>query len=281
MLRENIKNYRHPVHTLDGYINYFRCSASGNRPPAVTPCGRRRSRSAGAWTHPLYRGLDCHSPLHLQFAQRTTHTLKHIRPKSPHPAMSTPATITLLHGRTSHTLPIPNTLHQLQSDIEGLTKVPVSSQRLLLSGRKLSAPADTPLSTLGVSGGKKIMLLGQPSPSSKPAPSEAVVQPQTIPTSGNLEKVHACQKKVTLMEIRLQKVEKQVNGDGALKDRSRLKHETLVLSEEFMKVLLTLDSIVEEAEQGGVSGWKTERKALVRRVQADLERCDALGKEVQ
>lgn len=80
----------------------------------------------------------------------------------------------------------------------------------------------------------------------------------------------------------MQGVERQLDGDDSQqKDRSSLRQEALMLSEGFMKVLLTLDSIVEENEQGGVSGWKSERKALVRRVQANLERCDALERSVQ
>lgn len=194
--------------------------------------------------------------------------------------MWTPPSITLLHGRTFHTLPIPDTLHQLQSDVEALTNVPISSQRLPLSGRKLSAPPHTLLSALGVSKGKKIMLLGQPPSSFQPSPSDS--QPQTEQISSNLKQVHACQKQVTEMETRLQGVERQLDGDDSQqKDRSSLRQEALMLSEGFMKVLLTLDSIVEENEQGGVSGWKSERKALVRRVQANLERCDALERSVQ
>lgn len=82
-----------------------------------------------------------------------------------------------------------------------------------------------------------------------------------------------CEKEVCRIEGLLEDIELRVKKGGKDKEARR---ELVVLTEALMKVLIELDCL--EGEEEG--GWKGERKALVKRVQMGLQRCDTVREGV-
>lgn len=188
---------------------------------------------------------------------------------------ASPLTV-LLRGK-QYPVQLADTVGELRAAIEAATSVPAQSHVLLCRGKKLDAqvPDDAMVADFKLFPGAKVML--QVVPRAGAAAGGAIHMPESI------ARVRAIDGKVAALEIeltgiverveklRLGFLDKEKTSAGADRIRAECRH----LEESLMKQVLDADGLEapDESERSKAQ-FRTERKALVTRIDAALKRCD-------
>lgn len=180
--------------------------------------------------------------------------------------------VTVIHGRQRHSLTLPSTLGELTKLIETATSIPQEEQMLIIAGRKLQGDANTPLSSVGVASGMKVLVMHNRQ-SNKPKEQFVEVHSQMKQLRGQEELLPDI---LSALATARKTVDELVWVDATEMEKSQVRTYLSRIEEKCMRTLEVLDSI------SGPSGkWKDERKRMVREVQKALDSCDALGKELK
>ncbi|KAK8386856.1 hypothetical protein O3P69_017941 [Scylla paramamosain] len=174
--------------------------------------------------------------------------------------------ITLCHGTSRHDVLVKGTLtlEELSRTIEELTDVLHNSQKIIHRGKTLSRGEAT-LASCGVGPGAKLMVLGK--------------KHEHEDNSINFKAVLKIEESCSKVERRLNDAIPEVEGisQGYMDPQlcgealTKLRKQLLAVNEDFMRHLEQLDGI--DFQETDVRA-RQRRKALVKRIQELMERCD-------
>jgi hypothetical protein len=209
-----------------------------------------------------------------------------VRPRQtmslPDGAAANPATITVLHRGTKHSVALSGSVGELRAAIEASTNVPAAAQVLLCAGRKIAPPVadETLLTEFKICAGAKIMLGSVPT-------SAAGRIGGGLKVDASVAKVRAIDKTVAGVEGEVRELTARVerlklgflDEEKTASMAERIRTECARAEERLMRCLLSADGLAggdATSLQGDKADaqWRAERKTLVARVQAALRRCD-------
>ncbi|KAJ8010973.1 hypothetical protein DPEC_G00053390 [Dallia pectoralis] len=185
--------------------------------------------------------------------------------------MEDTVTVTVAYGSTKHFITIPRldgnepVVKDLSEALVQATGVPVSAQKLIYKGKSLKEMEER-LSSYGIKQGCKLMMIGK-----RNSPEE----------ESELKKLKDIEKSVEQTAKKLEKVDGELTGlkNGFLaKDLQtealvKLDHRVKVASEQFMKILEQVDSMMLPEN---FSDCRMKKKGLVETVQGFLAQCDKI-----
>uniref|UniRef100_A0A8D0H5E9 BAG family molecular chaperone regulator 1 n=1 Tax=Sphenodon punctatus TaxID=8508 RepID=A0A8D0H5E9_SPHPU len=187
-------------------------------------------------------------------------------------APGTPVTVTVTYSNEKHSIQIASqqedsepTLQDMALQIEQVTGVPVTFQKLIYKGKSLKE-MEQPLSALGVKNGCKVMLIGK-----RNSPEE----------EAELKKLKDLEKSVEQIAKKLEEVNKELGGiqkgflakDLQSEALNQLDKRIKGTAEQFMKILEQIDAITIPEN---FSDCKLKKRGLVKKVQALLAQCDTV-----
>ncbi|KAG0706854.1 BAG family molecular chaperone regulator 1 [Chionoecetes opilio] len=180
--------------------------------------------------------------------------------------------ITLCHGTSRHEVVVRGTmtLEDLASMIEELTNVLHNSQKIIHRGKTLSQREVT-LASCGVGPGAKLMVLGR--------------KHEHEDNNVNFQAVLKIEESCIKVERRLNDIVPDVEGisQGYVEARlcgealTRLRKQLLCVNEDFMRHLEQLDGV--NLQETDVRA-RQRRKALVKKIQKFMERCDQVQENI-
>lgn len=195
-------------------------------------------------------------------------------------------TVTVIHGRQRHVVELGTTSLELMQKIAEVTSIKAEDQMLIIGGKKFTADKNVDLASLGVKGGKKVLLMNKgksQSSNAKPSSSDDISKEldeemcrrvvQSVSRVSGLHKEaieineqvyppHSCLDSVSPSE---------------LKD---LERRVLVISETCMEILISLDNLSDGREGKSQTSpvWKLDKRHAVHRVQHILDIVDSILK---
>ncbi|RVE61987.1 hypothetical protein OJAV_G00176730 [Oryzias javanicus] len=145
------------------------------------------------------------------------------------------------------------------------TGVPPASQKLIFKGKSLKE-MDESLSTYGIKGGCKLMMIGK-----RNSPEE----------EAELKKLKDIEKSVEVTAKKLEKVDGELTGlkngflakDLQAEALNKLDQRVKVAAEQFMKILEQMDAM---SVPENFNDFRVKKKSLIKTVQDFLAQCDRL-----
>ncbi|CAB1414130.1 unnamed protein product [Pleuronectes platessa] len=187
--------------------------------------------------------------------------------------MSQPTiTVTVANGSIKHsiTLTVPDegngpTVKDLSDALVQTTGVPAASQKLIFKGKSLKDMEES-LSTYGIKGGCKLMMIGK-----RNSPEE----------EAELKKLKDIEKSVELTAKKLEKVDGELTGlkngflakDLQAEALGKLDNRVKIAAEQFMKILEQIDAM---SLPENFNDCKMKKKGLIKTVQDFLAQCDKI-----
>uniref|UniRef100_H2PRX9 BAG family molecular chaperone regulator 1 n=1 Tax=Pongo abelii TaxID=9601 RepID=H2PRX9_PONAB len=183
-------------------------------------------------------------------------------------------TVTITHSNEKHDLHVQQgssepVVQDLAQVVEEVIGVPQSFQKLIFKGKSLKE-METPLSTLGIQDGCRVMLIGK-----KNSPQEEV----------ELKKLKHLEKSVEKIADQLEELNKELTGiqQGFLPKNlqaealCKLDRRVKATIEQFMKILEEIDTLILPEN---FKDSRLKRKGLVKKVQAFLAECDTVEQNI-
>ncbi|XP_060940331.1 BAG family molecular chaperone regulator 1 [Limanda limanda] len=187
--------------------------------------------------------------------------------------MSQPTiTVIVANGSIKHsiTLTVPEegngpTVKDLSDALVQTTGVPAASQKLIFKGKSLKDMEES-LSTYGIKGGCKLMMIGK-----RNSPEE----------EAELKKLKDIEKSVELTAKKLEKVDGELTGlkngflakDLQAEALGKLDNRVKIAAEQFMKILEQIDAM---SLPENFNDCKMKKKGLIKTVQDFLAQCDKI-----
>ncbi|KAM4605395.1 BAG family molecular chaperone regulator 1 [Polymixia lowei] len=180
-------------------------------------------------------------------------------------------TVTVAYGSTKHSIALSEQdgnepkVKDLADALTQVTGVPAPSQKLIFKGKSLKDMEES-LSSFGIKQGCKLMMIGK-----RNSPEE----------EAELKKLKDIEKSVEQTAKKLEKVDGELTGlkngflakDLQAEALGKLDHRVKVASEQFMKILEQIDSMIVPET---FSDCKMKKKGLVKTVQDFLAQCDKI-----